>query len=139
MKKSFSLFFFLLATAKNHWLIVRINVIRNTVAISTVALAIQAGLKEETKVEGLKYRLTMHRDTEERCRERLGLVEGNTLCNGPTWDARPSASMFKHDRLVSEVYTGPGPMHGGAAWKVAKCWLSSKDHRPVELQHKLHG
>ena len=41
-----------------------------------------AGLREETKAEGLKLRL--FRDTEEKYRERLGPVEGYTLCKGHT-------------------------------------------------------
>ena len=40
--------------------IARINLIRNTVAISALTLELQAGLREETKVEALKYRLTTH-------------------------------------------------------------------------------
>ena len=33
-----------------------INLIRNTVAISALAFAMQAGLRDERKVEGLQYR-----------------------------------------------------------------------------------
>ena len=60
-----------------------IGLLRSAVTTLTLSLMVKAGLREK-RTKGSNERSKIQKRNAEKCREKLGRADRDTLCNGPT-------------------------------------------------------